>query len=573
VPAQLALAELAYDQGDREAAQRAVNAALLADPEQLRARLLRLFLSADDADPASVRRDLARLDPAMKKAGNIDRALSALVRARLLRRQGDSEGAAKAVTDAGNAGGDEPRLLAWVAREALALGKLPLAQNLASQALSAAPDVAQHRRLLARILIDRNDGEHALQLLEKLPADDLDAQIMKAQAALIASDPAALKAALEGLAQMPASKRELATTTGALRVRIEARLTPGKAVVDRARALVRSAPGDAAALLALAEAALAAHDPHTAQNALKQRFAVAPDDPNAHVLLGRARRMALDAAGAEASFRRALELAPGSSDAMIALAELLLDEGKYADADSVYQELATRGGSTVLGRLGRVDALAGLGRTADAEVQLAAIPEAQADTAAVRVSAARLALARGKAGDALTMLRPLADDNPSNVQIVALYGDALLAAQQLEAADKAYAAALALDSELPEAVLGHAEILLRQGKAKEALPILQKANDVIAQRIRPPALQARRLMLLGRALFARNKRGDAERGRDALREATKIPGAPPDSFYFLAESLGGKNNPEARAAYQRYLELEPGGQYRDRARRAVASSK
>jgi tetratricopeptide (TPR) repeat protein len=283
--------------------------------------------------------------------------------------------------------------------------------------------------------------------------------------------------------------------------------------------------------------------------------------------------MAVDAEGAEASFRRALELAPGSSDALLALAELLLDEGKYADADSVYQELATRGGSTVLGRLGRVDALTGLGRTADAEVQLAAIPEAQAGAAAVRVSAARLALARGKAGDALTILRPLADDKANNAQIVALYGDALLAAQQLDAADKAYDAALALDPEMPEAVLGRAEILLRQGKAKDALPILQKAKDRIAQRIRPPALQARRLILLGRALLARNKRGDADSGRDALREATNIPGAPADSFYFLAESLGAKNKPEARAAYQRYLELEPRGQYRDRARRAVGSSK
>ena len=572
VPAQLALAELALEAGDRAAALAQLDAAYAADKNQLRVRLFRMFLSADDAEPAQTQQAVAALGDEMKKAGTIDRALEALVRARVLRRQGQSEAAGKAVELAGSVGADDPRLLAFVAREGLALGKLTLAQHVASQALSAAPDVAQNRRLLARILIERNDGEHALQLLDKLPPDDSEAQIMKAQAALLFNDEAALRAGLDGLTQLQASKRELATQIGALRVRLESKLNPSRAVVDRARALVKSAPGDPEALLALAEAGLAAHDPTVATSALKQRFAVAPDDPNAHYLLGRARRMAADAAGAEASFRKALELAPGHGDALLALAGLLLDQGKYAEADNVFQELATRGGSSVSGRLGRVEALIALGRVADARVQLDAIPEAQHNSAGYRMNAARVALASGKPGEALTQLRPLVDTQSDKIQVMTLYGDALYAADQVDSAAGAYEAALAIDSELPEALLGRADIQLRANRVKDALPLLDKAKQSLAKRIRPAALTGRRLTILGHAYVMRNKRGDMDSARDALREAVKLAGVPAEAYFWLGEALGGKASPEARAAYQRYLELEPRGRNQDRARRAVGSS-
>ncbi|HEY2734676.1 MAG TPA: tetratricopeptide repeat protein, partial [Polyangiales bacterium] len=288
-------------------------------------------------------------------------------------------------------------------------------------------------------------------------------------------------------------------------------------------------------------------------------------------LLGRARRMAADANEAEADFRRAIELAPGHGDALLALAELLLDEGKYAEADGVYQELATRGGSAAQGRLGRVDALIALGRTDDAQVQLDALPEAQQVSAPYRMSAARLALARNKPGDALTALRALVDTQADKLSVMTLYGDALVAAEQFEPAGTAYDTALAIDPELPEALLGRAEVQLHTNKVKEALATLQKARDALPKRIRPASLQARRLMLTGEAYASRNKRGDQDAARDALRDAVKQPNPPPAAYYFLAEALGGRANSEARAAYQRYLELDPHGRYQDRARRALGA--
>jgi tetratricopeptide (TPR) repeat protein len=340
-------------------------------------------------------------------------------------------------------------------------------------------------------------------------------------------------------------------------------------LVAKASALVQSAPGDADALLALAEAALAAHDAVAANKAITQRIALLPDDANSYYLQGRARRMALDAAGAETSLRKALTLAPGQADALSALAALLLDTGKYAEADAVYETLASRGPTMLEGRLGRIDALLGLRRFDDAQVQLDAVPEAQRNLAAYRMSAASLALARDKPADALTLLRPLVDAPTKKPLVLVLYGDALHAAEQVNAAAGAYEAALAIDPELPEALIGRAEIHLHAERPQDALSILETAQKSLPTRLRPPALRARLLSALGHSYIMRSRRGDDDAARAALREAVQLSGAAPDTFFWLGESLGGKITPEAQAAYQRYLALEPNGKYADRARRAL----
>jgi tetratricopeptide (TPR) repeat protein len=150
-----------------------------------------------------------------------------------------------------------------------------------------------------------------------------------------------------------------------------------------------------------------------------------------------------------------------------------------------------------------------------------------------------------------------------------LYGDALYAAEQVDSAAGAYEAALAIDPDLPEALLGRADIQLRANHVKDALPVLDKAKQALSKRIRPPAVQARRLTILGHAYVMRNKRGDMETARETLREAVKVAGVPPEAYFWLGEALGGKVSPEARGSYQRYLELEPHGRNEARARRAL----
>ncbi len=570
-PAKLALGELDLEAGDRTQAQARIEAVLSAYPKHLRAQLLRLFVSADTVQPTQAQQALDTLAKDVSLAGPADQVVLALTRARLLRRQGQLEPASKAVEQAASAGADEPRLLAWVAREALSVGKSALAQRAASQAVSAAPEVASYRRLLASILIERGDGEHALVLLDKTPSDDIAGLVMKAQAALLTGDDAALRTGLGALKQIDAAKAEHNVQIGALSVRIESKLNPDAALVERAKQLTRAAPGDPEALLALAEAALSVHEAATANTALAQRFAVAPNDPNAHYLQAKARRMLADAAGAEASFRKALELAPGQVDSLLGLGGLLLDIGKYAEADAVYQELCSRAGSLLSGRLGRVEALLGLGRVDDAQVQLDGVVEAERSSMAYRMLAARVALAHKKPGEALTLLRPLVDATVKKAPVMVLYGDALFAAEQIDPSAGAYDAAIALDAELPEALIGRAETYLRAEKPADAFDLLQTAQKGLPKRLRPPEMRARLLGVLGHAYIMRSRRGDLESARALLREAGAIANAPAEVFFWLGESLGGKITPEARTAYHRYLELEPSGKYADRATRALGA--
>lgn len=572
IPAQLALAERAYERGERAAAMRVLDAAVAAAPDQLRVRLFRMLVAADDLEPDKLRQDLNGLAEPLRKGNSIDRALASLVRARLARRSAAPAAAQQAIQAAAGGGVEDARVLNWLAEEALAIGNSLLAQQLASAALSLAPERMRSRRLLARILVERGAGPQAFVLLASLPAADAEVQVWKARAALLSNDPELLRNALAALPQATGKKADSDVQRAALRLRIETQLDPSKAVLDRARSLAHAAPTDPDALLALAEAALALHDAKLAQSALKQRALLLPEDVQAQTLLGRSLRMGGDAEGAEAAFRRALSLRAGYVEAQSALAALLLDRGQFEQADALYRELALHDETALSGRLGRVEALLGQGKVADAQVQLEAAPEAERTTAAYREQAAKLALTRGEVAQALKLLAPLSEELPKRASLRTLHAEALLAAAQLSAAADELDAALALDAELPEALLGRAELQLRANKTTDALATLTKAEVAMRERVRPPTLTARRLSLLGRTLLQRKKRGDAAAAVRALREASQQAGAPADTYFYLGEALSAdKDKAGAQAAYKRYLELAPNGPYRQRAHRAITS--
>lgn len=564
----IALAEAKADDGDHEAAMQLVQGILRRRPNHLRARLWNVYLQADDLDPVRGLADVTRLAQGLDRGAPTDRVLVELTRARLQRRKGDARTAAASVERAIRAGASEPRLLALVAAEARGLGRLQRAQEAATAAVRGAPTNPDFKKLLAGILIDRRDGFRALETLRGLSTDDPDVLLMSARAALLVGTDQSLQAALEGLDAYITQNPDASIEVKALRIR--ARVQTGQAVeaLAEARALASAAPGDPVASLALGEAALANHDAAAAMTALGQAARAAPDDPEGHFLLGRARRMAGDADGAEGAFRRALELSPEHGDAKTALGRLLLDRGKYAEADQIFQELSRGFASGLVGRLGRVEALLGLGRVDDAQVQMQGVRPQDRENASARVTAAHVALARNRPGEAVAQLRPLAEGDRKTADVLALFGDALFAAGEVDAAAGQYDAALVIDNGLPEALVGRAAAAVRAERSSDALGYLSRAEQSLSERIRPPEFRARYLTVLGRARLGAG-RSEADSARDALRRATEIPGAPPEAFFFLGESLAGMNSPDARAAYQRYVELAPEGEYAGRARRAV----
>jgi predicted Zn-dependent protease len=268
-------------------------------------------------------------------------------------------------------------------------------------------------------------------------------------------------------------------------------------LLESAQALARDNPGDPLAAISLGEVALRARDAEAAARALETVVAASPEDAEGHHLLGRARRLGGDAAGARQSFERAVALRSEHVEARLALAQLLLDAGEFAQAEAMYTELLRTSGASdgmpvsLLGRLGRVEALLGLGRLDDARVQLEGVREDDRGLQAVSLTSAKLALAERRFGDAITAIRALAEREGAPAAVLALYGEALAGADERDAAAQAFERALARDAGLPEALIGRAELDVRRERGRDAL-----AATIAA---RPNALLARSRMSLREA--------------------------------------------------------------------------
>ncbi|MCA9607753.1 MAG: tetratricopeptide repeat protein, partial [Myxococcales bacterium] len=569
----IALAEARYDEGQADEALELLDQVLANDSEHLRARLWRAFMTSDAGEPDELLGALEQVGAQLEDHGApTDHVVYQLTRARLLRRKGQAENAGEAVDQALGAGASEPRLLAVVAVEARRAGRLLQAERAASTAVTGAPSNTDFRKLLAEIQLSRRNGRAALATLGELSGDDPDVIEMRGEAALLLGTEEALTAAAEALDGYVSANEDASVEVRALRIRIRVQQGGEDEMLPVARALYEEAPGDPAAALALGETALRARDAASAVEALETVVTASPDDAEGHYLLGRARRMAADGEGARTAFERAIELTPEHSEAKLALGGLLLDLGDFEAADTLYAGLARSSrvsagrAVTFAGRLGRVEALMGLGRLDDAQVQLEGIREDERDNATYRVTAARLLLARGQAGAALQQVRPLATAESPGATVLALYGDALLAARQVEPAQEAYAAAVEADSGSPEALLGQADMAVRSERERDAIELLDRVRTTLERRLRPPPLHARMHMLYGRAYLMADRTDQARR---ELEQAIEVPNAPAEAHFWLGEALSGSNSAEARTHYERYLELAPDGPLASRARRAV----
>jgi tetratricopeptide (TPR) repeat protein len=571
--AAIALAEARHDEGRHEDALALLDGVLGRDANNLRAKLWRSFLTADDDEIDPALAVLTALEPRLAHGAPTDHVLFDLTRSHLLRRQGHHDEAGAAVEQALSRGAQEPRLLALVAQAARAEGRYLQAEYAATEAVRGSPQNDDFRKLLAAIYLDRRNGSHALQVLTQLPADDPDVLVMSARAALMVGTDAALSTAAGAIDAYTEGHEDASVELRALRIRIACAGDgdPGP-VLEQARALAHDNPGDPVPAFALGEAALRAHQAQQAREALETVVRTDPDDAEGHYLLARAYRMSGDAEQAETHFRRAIELSSELVDAKVALASLLLDTGDYAAADALYVEIGRLAGSssgaslTLTGRLGRVESLIGLGRLDDADVQIESVRGADRDAAIAHLTSAHLAMAHRHYGDAVRELRPLSEAATPTVTVLAAFGDALAGAGEADAAGAAYDRALAIDADSPDALIGRATLFVDANAARDATPLLDRATTSLESRIRPPSMRARLITLRARLAMAAHDMGGA---RLLLEQATGLAGAPADSWFFYGQTLTAAHSTDAAAAYQHYLDADPNGAHVTEARRAM----
>lgn len=573
--AALSAAETLYDDGSAPEALALVESVLEREPEHLRATLWHAYMTAANGEPGARLEALGDLDARVTQHGApTDRLLFELTRVRLMRRKGDDEGVVAAVDAALRAGADEPRLLVLVAIEGRRVGRLRRAGMAAQQAVAHAPSNPEYRKLLAEIQVARGLGRAALRTLAALDAHDPAVLRMIGQAALAVGSRSALTSAKDALDAYVQEHQDAGVAIQALRIRVHVELGEAGRFYPQARVLSREAPRDRDVSLALAAAALGTFKSDVAKRVLTRFLAADPDHAEAHYLLGRAHRMAADAEAAVASLRRAVELNPDHARATLTLGGLLLDTGQYEAAERLYarwtESARTAEGRTlaVAGRLGRAEALIGQRRFDEAEQALSGLSTEAQQSSAARLTRARLSMAQGNARAAARSLRGLAEASEASADVLALYGEALLASGRVSPAAATLARALSRDAGSPEALLGSAELALRGERSRDALALLTQAEQSLQRRIRPPAMTARRLTLLGRTYHSAGRQGRDD-AQAALQRAIRTPGVPAEAYFFLGEVSSSGSAAAARRAYERYLELEPQGRYARRARRAL----
>lgn len=289
------------------------------------------------------------------------------------------------------------------------------------------------------------------------------------------------------------------------------------------------------------------------KNALQQ-------DPNllaAHVLLGKALLAQGDAAGAEASFGRALQLGVDRTEIALPMAQALLALGKH-------QELLERvpAATAPPGQRAELLVLRGHAYRAIDETALARRSYEEARAADARYVPAVLALAeleaqagrRDEAAKLGEQAMALAARDPG-----ALFFKGRLALAMGDARDalEAFGKALGVDAAHAEARLARAALLMDLGRMDEAG---QDIEVLAKQRPRDP-----RAMYL-RAVYSA-KRGDQRRAREALEELTRtVDPAPHEVLQRQAPELlllGGVGHyglgqaEKARRYLEQYVAVRP----------------
>ncbi|MCB9709402.1 MAG: tetratricopeptide repeat protein [Myxococcales bacterium] len=573
--AELAFVPLFLDRGAVAVAEQIPARVLASYPGHLRAWLWSLLVRARDVEPQEVLAAIERESGRLSEAAPTDRFLAELIRIRMHAVGDDRKSALLAMDRAAAIRLDDPILMALLATWEQRLGTLDKAEHTINQALKFSPENASLKRRLLEIRVQQ--GKPLDEFDATMPAgfDSVESARLRTHAALLTRtlrDLERVGVALDGFA--PADVAEAAEVR-ALKVRVEVALgQPPQPLLQQAQGLVEQFPKSQEAATSLLEAALAANDPQAANRGIGMLQNLAPDDALTHFLRARVLLGAGQFEDAERAVRKSLELLPGYEPARVLLAEILIDGGRFEEADRWLneggKEDVSSGRLTLDAALNRVRVALGLKQFDRARQIVDLLTPEQRSVERVRLASAKIALAEGKVPEGLAEITPLAEAPEAGAPLLAVYGDLLLASGWMGRAAAAYRRALEKRANLPEALLGQAEVELRATRSTSALAMLARAETALAGQMRPEAMRARLWMLKGRAYLLQGpaKLSDAT---SLLRRATQSQAAPAESFFWFGEALSSQSSAQAADAYKRYLELDPSGSYVERAKQAIGA--
>jgi putative PEP-CTERM system TPR-repeat lipoprotein len=348
---------------------------------------------------------------------------------------------------------NNPLLLQLAGAAELQLGALPQAENLLAQAVKLAPGLSLATQALTRVYLRTGQPEKALELIR--PAADT------------AEPPAeVLLLAGEAYLQNGDPQRAEAMFTRA------AKQQPDNARARTALALGRIGKGDASGGLAELEAVSAADPGSTADLALiaahlrrkdsaKALVAVdalakkQPQNPLPPNLRGRILVARGDAAGARASFERALAIDPKYFPAVISLAALDMGEKKPAEARKRFEAVVAADPKHHRAMLALATLLPRTGGTPqEVTALLGRAIQASPGEVEPRLRLVEHHLASGNPKAALTAAQEASGAQPNSRELVNALGRAQLANNEFQQAVTSYSRLATLQPNTPLAPLG-----------------------------------------------------------------------------------------------------------------------
>ena len=290
-----------------------------------------------------------------------------------------------------------------------------------------------------------------------------------------------------------------------------------------------NAAAKAQALRALARL-LRNTDPDTAKQALIDALTITPESPDDTLLAAEIAEAEGDNGVAEQAYRRVLSVDPQSSAATAGLGHLLLQEKKYSDAEPLLKAALTR----------------------------------DPDNPALNAQYAALLGAEGKNAEAVASLEKLHQLQPKDRGIARMLADGYAQAGDTDKADAVYGELLAETPNDPELESARGQLLIREGKYAEALPLLQNAAKI---RQDDPDTWA------GIA-FAASKTHQSQLVLDALTMRSKYADETPASYFLWATASDNLHRSKQALDYYRLFLKSASGKFPDeewQARQRIAA--
>lgn len=521
-----------YGQRKREAAMATYSAAIAAHPSAVMAHVPLITMLLEQGDNAGARASFEKLKAVQPKHPE-----TVLIEAQLAHIDRNYARTRELTDQLLRAYPDDMRVLQLAGVNELRLNSLTQAEAHLGRVMKAQPAALLPRHLLAGIYTRTGQPGKALEVLKPLiegKTTDSTSLTLAGTALLQLGEPARAEAAFAAAAKGNPQATQ-ARTALALGKVASGNASAGFAELEAVAAVDKGVRSN----LALVAARMRSNDLPGALKAIDDLEKKQPDSPIAHTLRGSVLVQKRDAAGATASFEKALKIDPLFYSATAGLASIELAAGKPEAAQKRFETLLQIDPRNTRALLGLAELKARTGGSKDdVTAAITAAAKANPGEAGPHVLLVKHLLNHRDTAAALTAAQNGTVLLPNSFEMMDALGTAQLAAGQGKQAVTTFTKLAALRPDNPEPQLRLAEAHVANKDPNAAKENLNKALE-----IRPGLFTAQRAL----ALIALRE----DNPQEALRIAQAVQKAQPQQaagFLLEAEIELGRNQPDAATA-------------------------